>query len=133
MIAYFFRKTGHVAIVPLEQRRTNKSEWYPTICWPVQEIRKTNHRRRITLHHDNVSSHTSTANKLHFWAHKTSIWCVTRHIVLIWLSVRKNKMTGELFSSPKEAVDEFRREIWRYLNQNGKSASTIGLNACKNV
>ena len=49
MIACFFGKTGHVAIVPLEQRRTVNSEWYTTICLPVvfQEIRKTNRQRRI--------------------------------------------------------------------------------------
>ena len=35
MIACFFGKTGHVAIVPLEQRRTVNSEWYTTICLPV--------------------------------------------------------------------------------------------------
>ena len=28
MIAYIFRKAGHIAIVPLEQRRTVNSEWY---------------------------------------------------------------------------------------------------------
>ena len=46
----------------LEQRRTVNSEWYTTISLPVvfQEIRITNRRRRITLHHDNASSHTST-------------------------------------------------------------------------
>ena len=61
MIARFFGKTGHVAIVPPEQPRTVNSEWYTTICLPIvfQEIRKTNCRRRITLHHDNASSHTS--------------------------------------------------------------------------
>ena len=59
----FFGKTGHVAIVPLEQRRNVYAEWYTTICLlvVVQEIRETNHNRlrRITLHHDNVNSHTS--------------------------------------------------------------------------
>ena len=47
MIACFLGKTGHVAIVPLKQRRTINSEWYTTICLPVvfQEIRKTNRRR----------------------------------------------------------------------------------------
>ena len=55
MIACFFGKTGHVVIVPLEQRRTVNSEWYIIICLPVvlQEIRKTNRRRRITFQHDN--------------------------------------------------------------------------------
>ena len=46
IIAYFFGKTEHVAIVQLEQRRTFNSEWYEytTILLPVvsQEIRKTN-------------------------------------------------------------------------------------------
>lgn len=32
---FFYGKTGHVEIVPLEQRRTFSSEWYTTICLPV--------------------------------------------------------------------------------------------------
>ena len=74
MIACFFEKTGHVAIVPLEQRRTANSEWYTTICLPAvcQEIRKNNRRKRITLHHDNTTSRTS-AQTTGFLAHKTSI------------------------------------------------------------
>ena len=61
MIACFFGKTGHVSIALLEQRRTVNTEWYTTIFLPVvfQEIRKTNRQSRITLHHDNTSSHTS--------------------------------------------------------------------------
>ena len=61
MIVCFFRKTGPIAIVPLEQCRAVNSEWHTTICLPVvsQEIRKTNRRRRITLHHNNASFHTS--------------------------------------------------------------------------
>ena len=61
MIACFCGKTGHVSIVPLEQRRIVNSRWYTTICLPVvfQEIRKINCRSRITIHHDNASSHTS--------------------------------------------------------------------------
>ena len=35
MIAYFFRKTGHIAIVPLEQHITVSSEWYTTISLQV--------------------------------------------------------------------------------------------------
>ena len=60
--SFFYAKTGHVAIVPLEQRRTVNCEWYATICLPVvfQELRKTNRQRRITLHRDNASSHTQT-------------------------------------------------------------------------
>ena len=75
---FFFGKTGQVAIVPLEQRRTVNSECYATICLPVvyQEIRKTKHWRRIPLHH--------RLEQLDFWALKTSIWWVNRRIVLTW-------------------------------------------------
>ena len=40
MKACLFEKSGHVTIVPLEQRRTVNSEWYTIICLPVvfQEI-----------------------------------------------------------------------------------------------
>ena len=50
-----------MARVPLVQRRTVNSEWYTTICYPevFGEIRKTIKRRRIILHQDNASSHTS--------------------------------------------------------------------------
>ena len=60
MIACFFEKTLHVAIIPLEQRRTVNSEFS---CLPVvfQEMKKTNRRSRIILHHDNASSHTSAS------------------------------------------------------------------------
>ena len=76
MIACFFEKTVHVAIAPLEQHRPVNSVWYTTICLPVafQEIRKTNCQRRITLHHDNASSHTSA---------QTTIFLRTQNIDLM--------------------------------------------------
>ena len=57
----FFCKTGHVASVLLQHRRTVNSEWHSTICLPklFGEIRKTNQRRRMIVHHGNESSHTS--------------------------------------------------------------------------
>ena len=67
-IACFFGKTRHVAIVPLKQHRSVNSQCYTIICLPVvfQEIRKTNRRRRITLHYDNASSHTSAQTTAFF-------------------------------------------------------------------
>ena len=35
MVTRFFGKTGHVASVPVEHRRTVNSEWYTTICSPI--------------------------------------------------------------------------------------------------
>lgn len=76
MVACFFGKSGLVATVPLKERKTVNSEWYTTICLPevFEEIRKINRRRRITLHHDNASSHTS---------HQTSEFLSTQNIVLM--------------------------------------------------
>ena len=101
MIACFFRKTGHVAIVALEQRRTVNSEWYITICLPtvVQEIRKTNRRRRITLHHDNASSHTSEKPNMSQTYHQNnaeqSILTGTQPLVCQLSSKKLGKPTAE--------------------------------------
>ena len=119
MIACFCGKTGHVAIVPLDQCRTFNSEWYTTICLPVvfQEIRKTNRRKRITLHHDNASSHTSA---------QTTAFLSFQNIDLIshppyrldlapndffLLPYVKNKMSGQSFSISEEAVNAFRMHV----------------------
>jgi len=47
----FFGKTGHVATVSLEQRRTVNSEWCTTSCLPevFGKIRNTNMRTRIIV------------------------------------------------------------------------------------
>ena len=42
MVACFFGKTGHVATVPLEQRRTVNSEWYITIRVVMESDRNRN-------------------------------------------------------------------------------------------
>lgn len=118
MVACFFGKTGHVATVPLEQRRTVNSEWYTTICLPkvFGEIRKTNRRRRIILHHDNASSHTSA---------QTSAYLSSQNIELIGhppypdlapndfflFPSMKNKLRDQRFSSPEEAVEAFKMHV----------------------
>ncbi|GBP56563.1 hypothetical protein EVAR_53637_1 [Eumeta japonica] len=52
--------------VPLQNCRTMNSDWYMTISLPevIDELRKNNCKRRITLHHSNASSDTAKqANK----------------------------------------------------------------------
>ena len=113
---FFFGKSGHIAI---EQRRLVNFEWYTTICLAVvfQEIRKTKRRRRITLHHDNASSHTSA---------QTTAFLSTQNIDLMsyppyspvlapndffLFPYVKNKMRGQRFSTPEEVVDAFRMHV----------------------
>ena len=129
MIDCFFGKTTHVTIVPLEERRTVNSQCYTTICLPVvfQEIRKSNHRRWITLHPDNMSSLTSI---------QTTVFLSTQNIALMSHPPYSPDLTPNdffLFSHVKIKweVNVFRHlkkrlMFWRYLNQSGKSASTIG-------
>lgn len=61
MVASFVSKSGHVATVPLQERRTVTAEWYITVCLPeiFSKLRKSNPARRVILHHDNASSHTA--------------------------------------------------------------------------
>ena len=115
IISCFFGKSGQVGIVPLEQHRTVNSEWYTTICLPVvfQEIRKTNRRRRITLHHDNMISHTSaqttaflSTQNIDLMSHPPySLDLATNDFLLF--PHAKNKMSGQRFSISEEAVDVF--------------------------
>ena len=119
MNACFFGKTGHVAIVPLEQCRTVNSEWYTTICLPgvFQEIRKTNRRRRIILHHDNASSHISaqttaflSTQNINLMSHTPYIPNLAANDFFLFPYV-KNKIRGQCFSTPEEAVDAFRMHV----------------------
>ena len=79
----FLGKSEHVAIVPLEQLRTANSEWYTIIWLPVvfQEIRKTNR-----------------------WLLYTTTMRTLTHLI-------KNKMRGQRFLTPEEAVDAYVLEI----------------------
>lgn len=119
MVACFFGKTGHVLTVPLEQRRTVNSEWYTTICLPkvFGEIRKTNRRRRIMLHHDNASSHTSartsdflSAQNVDLMSHPPYSPDLAPNDFFLFPNI-KNKLRGQRFSTPEEAVDAFKMHV----------------------
>ena len=64
MWAIFFRSSGFVAAVPLEDRKTVTADWYTTVCLPkvitsIDSQREKTGVRGILLHHDNASSHTA--------------------------------------------------------------------------
>ena len=129
MIACFFGKTGYVAVVPLEQRRTVNSEWYTIICLPVvvQEIRKTNRRRKITLQHDNASSHTSaqttaflSTQNIDLMSHSPYRPDLAPNDFFLFPYRVKNKMRGQHFATPEEAVDAFRMHILKIPQSEGQ-------------
>ncbi|CAH1975781.1 unnamed protein product [Acanthoscelides obtectus] len=110
---------GHIATIPLNEQRTVTADRYTTICLPkaVTELRKINPERRIILHQDNASSHT---------AQKTSQYLTEESVELLdhppyspdlspndffTFPKIKNRLRGQRFQSPEEAVDAFKNAV----------------------
>ncbi|GBP58842.1 Histone-lysine N-methyltransferase SETMAR [Eumeta japonica] len=119
MVACFFGINGHMVTVPLENRKIVNSEWYATICLPevFEEIAKNNRQRRIILHHDDASCHTSAettrfleGQKIKLTGHPPYSFNLAPNDFYLFPSV-KNKLHGQPFSSRKEAVDAFKMYI----------------------
>ncbi|CAH1995393.1 unnamed protein product [Acanthoscelides obtectus] len=119
MVATFLSKASHIATIPLNEQRTVTADWYTTICLPkvITELRKINPERRIILHQDNASSHT---------AQKTKQYLTEENVELLDhppyspdLSPTdffnfpkiKNRLRGQTFQSPEEAVDAFKNAV----------------------
>lgn len=129
MVACFFGITGHVATVALEQRRTVNSEWYTTICLPevIGEIRKKQKKRRIILHHDNASSHTSAQTKeflklenIELMGHPPYSPDLAPNDFFLFPYI-KNKLRGQRFSTPEEAVDAFKMHVLELTKSDWKN------------
>ncbi|CAH1954892.1 unnamed protein product [Acanthoscelides obtectus] len=92
---------------------------YTTICLPkvITELRKINPERSIILHQDNASSHT---------AQKTSHYLTEENVELLdhppyspdlssndffTFPKIKNRLRGQRFQSPEEAVDAFKDTV----------------------
>lgn len=119
MVACFFSITGHVATVPLVEQRTVTANWYVIIGFPAafEEVRKTNPRRRIILHHDNASAPT---------AHQTLAYLKNENVELmthpsyspdlapnefILFPKIKKKLRGQRFPSPEAAVEALKNHV----------------------
>lgn len=119
MVACFFTKTGHVATVPLENQKTVNSAWYTSICLPevFGKLRETNPNRRIILHHDNASSHTShqtieylTTQKIELMGHPPYSPDLAPNDFYLFPRI-KDKLRGQRFTSPEEAVEAFKNHV----------------------
>ena len=121
MIASFFGVTGHVTTVALEDQKTVTANWYTTICLPkvIEEIRKHNMRRRIILHHDNASSHTATQTvnylkhqNIELMSHCPYSPDLSPNDFFLFPRV-KNKLRGQRFTTPEEAVEAYKSHVLR--------------------
>ena len=66
MTAVFFTKSGRVASVPAQERKTINGDWYINICLPkIFEAWNArcsyNGTRGLLLHRDKASAHTTSA------------------------------------------------------------------------
>lgn len=115
MIASFFSKSGSVANIPLEDRKTVTADWYTTICLPkvFEKVRQNRPRSNIVLHQDNASSHTAAKTKAYLKASNVELlehppYSPDLAPCDFFLFPRlKDKMRGLRYSSANEAVEAF--------------------------
>ena len=122
MVASFIAKSGHVATVELQDRRTVTSDWYVHQCLP--RVLEAWRMRRpgtgtlgLMLHHDNASAHT---------AHVTTDFLASEGVQLLshppyspdlapcdffLFPHVKKQLRGTRFYSPEDAVRAFTRVI----------------------
>ena len=107
----FFRSSGFVAAVALEDRKTVTADWYTTVCLPkvITEINSQREKtgvRGILLHYDNASSYTalrkfledSGLRTLHHPPYSPDLATCD-----FWLfPTIKNELRGKRFSSNEE-------------------------------
>ncbi|CAH2015012.1 unnamed protein product [Acanthoscelides obtectus] len=119
MVAPFVSKAGHIATIPLNEQRIVTANWYTTICLPkvITELRKINPERRIILHQDNASSHTAqktrqylTEENVELLDHPPYIPDLSPYDFFTFPKI-KNRLRGQRFQSPEEAVDAFKNAV----------------------
>ncbi|CAH1961620.1 unnamed protein product [Acanthoscelides obtectus] len=120
MVATFVSKAGHIATIPLNEQRTVSADWYTTICLPqvITELRKINTESRIILHQDNASSHTAqktrqylTEENVELLDHPPYSPDLNPNDIFTFPKI-KNRLRGQRFQSPEEAVDVFKNAVF---------------------
>ncbi|CAH2013080.1 unnamed protein product [Acanthoscelides obtectus] len=119
MVATFMSKAGHIATIPLNEQRTVTADWYTTICLPrvITELRKINPERSIIIHQDNASSHA--AQKIRQYLTEENVELLDHPPYgpdlspndFFTLPKIKNRLRGQSFQSPEEAVDAFKNSV----------------------
>ncbi|CAH2008548.1 unnamed protein product [Acanthoscelides obtectus] len=102
MVATFVSKAGHIATIPLNEQRT---------------LRKINLERRVILRQDNASSHTAqktrqylTEENVELLNHPPYSQNLSSNDFFTFPKI-KNRLRGQRFQSPEEAVDAFKNAV----------------------
>ncbi|CAH2001844.1 unnamed protein product [Acanthoscelides obtectus] len=119
MVATFVSKAGHIATIPPNEQRTVSVDWYTIICLPkvISELEKINPERRIILQKDNAISHTAqetrqylTEENVELLDHPPYSPDLSPNDFFTFLKI-KNRLRGQRFQSPEEAVDTFKNAV----------------------
>lgn len=122
MVATFFSSKGHVATIPVEDRRTVNADWYVNQCIPsvLENWRKRRPKtgtRSLLWHHDNASPHKAAAtvaalteNKVKILPHPPYSPDLAPCDFFLFPFV-KERLRGIHFESPEAAVHAYEREI----------------------
>ncbi|CAH1966094.1 unnamed protein product [Acanthoscelides obtectus] len=118
-VATFVPKAGHIATIPLNEQRTVTADWYTTICLPkvIIDPRKINPERRIILHQNNASSHTAQKTRQYLTEENVELLDHPRYSPdlspndFFTFPKIKNRLRGQRFQSPEEAVDAFKNAV----------------------
>lgn len=91
MVAVFFRRSGPVAVIPLEDQKTVTSQWCSEVCLPqaFQELnvsRPSTGTRGIIFHQDNATAHTA-ARTMDFFSKSGVPLLPHPRTALTWLRV----------------------------------------------
>ena len=132
MVASFFAKTGHVATVPLDDRRTVNADWYVNQCIPQvldvwQQRRPKTGLKGLLWHHDNASVHTAaltidflSENSIQLVSHPPYSPDLAPCDFFLFPSV-KEKIRGTNFDSADdatcafiEAISDVNQETWAH-------------------
>ncbi|CAH2012425.1 unnamed protein product [Acanthoscelides obtectus] len=100
-------------------QRTVTADWYTTICLPkvTTELRKINPQRRIILHQDNSSSHTAQETRQYLTEENVKLLDEPPYSPdlspndFFTFPKIKNRLRGQRFQSPEEAVDAFKNAV----------------------
>ncbi|CAH1984782.1 unnamed protein product [Acanthoscelides obtectus] len=94
----FVSKPGHIATIPLNEQRTATAEWYTTICLPKAMPTAQKIRQYLTEENVELLDHPPYSPNL------------SPNDLFTFPKI-KNRLRGQRFQSPEEAVDAFKHAV----------------------
>ncbi|CAH2016043.1 unnamed protein product [Acanthoscelides obtectus] len=106
MVATFVSKAGHIATIPLHEQRTVTADWHTTICLPK------NHPppRHASSHTAQKTRQYLTEENVEFLYHPPYSPDLSPNDFFTFPKI-KNRLRGQRFQSPEEAVDAFKNAV----------------------